>query len=231
MVQVPPYHKHLLAALNIGCAEELTRSTLTPMAIDLMAAPVLLQLLTYKGCAKPSIEQQQQQDVQQAGDSSTRQQQAPAAQAVQLQRLPVPDGLILPLLLCYIELPLLAPGPFLHPQFDNGDLARAALLTYLECVSTFVSQLIITRPLALAERVLMHAVQPIMWLLAPAVRQQLGLMAGKRKRQQQLQQQGDVQLLSAEDLQAQEDQRCRLAELWSHLVYGIAAAAGVCCQC
>jgi hypothetical protein len=46
MVQVPPYHKHLLVALNIGCSEELTRSPLTPMAIDLMAPPVLLQLLT-----------------------------------------------------------------------------------------------------------------------------------------------------------------------------------------
>jgi hypothetical protein len=235
MMPVPPYHTHLLAALNIGCAEELTRSTLTPMAIDLMVAPVLLQLLTYKGCARPSVEQQQQQqDVQQAGNSSTRQQQAPAAQAVQLQRLPVPDGLILPLLLCYIELPLLAPGPFSHPRFDDSDLARAALLTCLECVSTLVHQLITTRPLAFAERVLMHAVQPILWLLAPAVRQQLGLMAGKRKRQQQQQQR-------AREQQQQQGQRQQLRELgivdkqederglmmrWSHLMYSIADASG-----
>jgi hypothetical protein len=90
-----------------------------------------------------------------------------------------------------------------------------------------VRLLLASRPFALAELVLMHAVEPILCLLAPAVRQQLGLMAGKRKQQQQQQrereqqQQGQLRQLGVVD--KAEDER-GLMMWWSQLMYSIAEA-------
>jgi hypothetical protein len=249
MVTVPPYHKHLLAALNIGCAEDLNRGLLKPMAIDLMAPTVLLQLLISTNCAKPTSQQQPQQHSDDSNGQQQQQQQR-QQQAAQLQRLKVPAPMMLPLLLCSIELPLLAPGPFSHPQFDDGDLARAALLNNLEFVATLVELLICSYPFEVTERVLMHAVGPILWLLAPAVRQQLGLMAGKRKQQQQRQQeqlqqqqrqQEQLQQPKQQQQQQQQEEQQEQQQYgavdkqrdeqglmlwWSQLMYWIAEAAG-----
>jgi hypothetical protein len=179
-LEVPAYHKQLLSALNIGWAEERPRKMLQPMAIDLFAPVALLQLLTEKPCARTIASQQQQQQAG-GGDSSNgqqqQQQQQGEVQAVQLKPLTVPAKYVLPLLLCCIELPLLAPGPWRHPAFNDEHLVRSTLLICLDYVAGLVQAVLIRYPRVFAEYVVSGAVGPILWLLAPAVRQQLGLMS------------------------------------------------------
>jgi hypothetical protein len=143
----------------------------------------------------------------------------------QQQLLKLPDDQVAPLLLCGLEAALLAPGPCKNvPAQLLASVTTFCLLSALQAVSAvigFVIDAVARLQAGLAVQVTEHFAAPMLQLLAPAVRQVLCLAVGKQQQQQQQQQ---------AEMGCQADLHSRASELWSHLVYFVAAAAGMCCQ-
>jgi hypothetical protein len=205
-VQVPPYHEQLLSCLGVMTSERLPAALQQRKTSLLhMVAMQLLQRLLADDLPLPLHQHQ----------------------------LKVPDAQVTLLLLCCVEAALLVPGPCenmpaqLLPNIKSCCLANGieAAAVVLSAAADDYAGL----PVDVAEQVTEQFAGPMLQLLAPAVRQLLQLAKGKQQqqRQQQKQQAEMENLLSAEDLERQAGLRFRTVQLWSQLVFWVAAAAGV----
>jgi hypothetical protein len=210
-MQVPPYHEQLLSCLGVVTSEQLPAALQECMTSTLaLQHTTSLQLLKRLLQVDLSLPQQQQQQQQQ-------------------QRPRVLDSQVAPLLLCCVEAALLAPSPRENAPAGLLRLMTSCFLANsIEAASAIVFAAAdddIRLPIGVAVQVTEQFAGPVLQLLAPAVRQLLRLALGK---QQQQQQEEMERSLSSEQLWRQADLCYKTSDMWSDLVYWIAAAAGVC---